>query len=107
MSSTSYGAVASVGCRSPSFQVLRRTGARRFYLDFRWERWGLVVEVDGVQHAWATAIVPDALRHNTIALSNDLVLRLPVLGLRVCPDAFFAQIVEGLRSRGWLGVEAA
>ena len=37
---------------------------------------------------------------NSIALTGDVVLRLPVLGLRTCPDDFFDQIIEALESAG-------
>lgn len=94
------------GCRQrglpePDKQVCRRTSSGTYYLDFRWRRWKVVVEVDGIQHAWAVNLVGDALRHNRLAIDGDLVLRLPVLGLRAQPDAFFDQIAEALRSAGW------
>ena len=93
------------GCRErglpePDAQVWRRTSAGAYYLDFRWSRWRVVVEVDGIHHAWASQVVGDALRHNRVALSGDTVLRLPVLGLRVCPDDFFDQIEDALRTAG-------
>ncbi len=93
------------GCRErglpePEAQVLRRTPNGAYYLDFRWPRWRVVLEVDGIQHAWVQQVVPDALRHNSVALSGDTVLRLPVLGLRLCPDAFFAQLTQALEDAG-------
>jgi len=93
------------GCRQrglpePDLQVLRRTRLGTYYLDFRWERWCVVVEVDGIQHTWVENVVAEALRQNTVAVAGDTVLRLPVLGLRVCPDEFFAQIAEALRNAG-------
>ena len=93
------------GCRDrglpePDKQVLRRTRSGTYYLDLRWDKWQVVVEVDGIQHTWVENIVGDALRQNTIALASDTVLRLPVLGLRVCPDEFFAQIAEALSKAG-------
>jgi very-short-patch-repair endonuclease len=94
------------GCRDrglpePDLQALRRTSGGTVYLDFRWKCWKVVLEVDGIQHSWAQQLVPDALRHNRIAMSGDVVLRLPVLGLRACPDEFFDQLEEALRSAGW------
>jgi very-short-patch-repair endonuclease len=94
------------GCRErglpgPDLQVVRRTRSGSYYLDARWRQWGVVVEVDGIQHAWVENIVDDAIRHNAVATSSDLVLRLPVLGLRVCPDVFFEQIRDALCLRGW------
>lgn len=84
----------------PSRQVLRTGPRGTFYLDVMWEEWGVVVEVDGIQHQWAAAIVPDALRQNDVSLRGALVLRLPLLGLRVAPEDFFAQIEAALTSRG-------
>lgn len=91
------------GLPEPTRQVLRRTRSGRYYLDVYWERWRLVVEVDGIQHAWAGQIIGDAIRQNDLALSGDTVLRLPLLGLRVDPDAFFGQIEEALVAAGWSG----
>lgn len=100
------------GCRerglpTPTRQAVRRGSGGTYYLDIYWEEYGVVVEVDGIHHAWATSIVPDAIRHNSIALDGDLVLRLPVMGLRACPDEFFSQIETALRRRGWRGSPAA
>ncbi len=89
------------GLPEPSRQVVRRLRDGRFVVDLVWEEWGVAVEVDGVQHSWAEQVVPDALRQNSLTLDGLLVLRLPLLGLRVAPDDFFAQIERALRSRGW------
>jgi very-short-patch-repair endonuclease len=100
------------GCRdrglpAPDLQVVRRTASGSYYLDARWQRWGVVVEVDGIQHTWVQHVVADAIRHNAIATSSDLVLRMPVLGLRLCPDTFFEQIGQALEQRGWRDRRAA
>lgn len=60
----------------------------------------MVVEIDGIQHEWASNIVSDALRHNAVTLERAVVLRLPLLGLRVAPEEFFAQIRAALAGRG-------
>lgn len=88
------------GLPEPSKQVLRRTPNGTYYLDLLWEEWGLVVEVDGIQHSWASQIVGDALRQNAVSIRGKTVLRLPLLGLRVEPDTFFAQIAEALVAAG-------
>jgi hypothetical protein len=93
------------GCRergipAPDQQVLRRTPSGTYYLDFRWKQWNVVLEVDGIQHSWVQQIVPDALRQNDVMLTGDKVMRLPVLGLRLCPDAFFAQLAAALELAG-------
>lgn len=89
------------GLPRPTRQVLRRDGRRRYYLDLYWEQWRLVVEIDGIQHAWAENIVSDALRQNALAIADDTVLRLPLLGLRLAPEDFFDQIEAALVANGW------
>jgi len=89
------------GLPEPSRQVLRRSRNGTYYLDLCWEEWHLVVEVDGIQHSWASQIVGDAIRQNDVTLQGARVLRLPLLGLRVAPEEFFAQIEEALRRSGW------
>ena len=89
------------GLPAPTRQVLRRDRHNRYYLDLYWPDYHLVVEIDGIHHAWAENVVGDALRQNSLVLDGDTVLRLPLLGLRLQPDDFFAQIEEGLRRGGW------
>lgn len=88
------------GLPEPSRQVVRRGRNGRYYLDVIWETWGVVVEIDGIHHGWADRVVDDALRHNSVTLQHSVVLRLPVLGLRVAADEFFAQIGEALADAG-------
>jgi len=89
------------GLPPPERQVLWRDKRGRYYLDLYWPRWRLVVEVDGIHHSWAENVVGEALRQNSIAISGDTVLRLPLLGLRLAADEFFAQIEEALVAGGW------
>lgn len=89
------------GLPPPDRQVLRCDRANRYYLDLYWDEYNLVVEIDGIQHTWATNIVGDALRQNSLVIASDRVLRLPLLGLRLEPDAFFDQIEEALTLGGW------
>lgn len=89
------------GLPEPTRQVLRRAAKGTYYLDVVWEEWGLVVEIDGIHHAWAQNLVQDALRHNDVTLEDATVLRLPLLGLRVAADEFFEQIERALRAAGY------
>jgi len=89
------------GMPAPSRQVVRRGDGGRIYLDVRWDAYRVVVEIDGAQHLLIEQQIPDALRQNRVALAGDTVLRLPVLGLRVAPDDFFAQIATALSAAGW------
>ncbi|MBD3924984.1 hypothetical protein IEZ26_10165 [Nocardioides cavernae] len=89
------------GLPEPDRQVVRRGKDGRYYLDVCWDTFGLVVEIDGIHHTWATSVVPDALRQNEVVLGEARVLRLPLLGLRVAADDFFDQVERGLRAGGW------
>ena len=84
------------GIPRPARQVLRKDRMGRYYLDLYWPDLKLVVEIDGIHHAWAENVVGDALRQNSLAISGDTVLRVPLLGLRLAPDEFFAQIAEAV-----------
>jgi very-short-patch-repair endonuclease len=90
------------GLPEPDRQVLRKDDKNRYYLDLYWADYGLVVEIDGIHHAWVQNIVGDALRQNSLVIAGDVVLRLPLLGLRLQPDDFFDQIEEALVARGWI-----
>ncbi len=90
------------GLPEPTRQQVRRTQRGSWHLDVLWEAYAVVLEVDGIQHAWAEQVVGDALRHNDIALGGDTVLRLPLLGLRVAPDEFFEQVHQALVAAGWV-----
>lgn len=89
------------GLPLPRRQQLRRDARGRYYLDMYWPDYKLVVEVDGIHHAWSENVVADALRQNVLSLADDTVLRLPLLGLRLQPGDFFDQIADGLRAGGW------
>jgi very-short-patch-repair endonuclease len=95
------------GLPEPDRQVVRRGTNGRYVLDVLWERYRLVLEVDGIHHAWATSIVGDALRQNDLSLQSLTVLRLPLLGLRAAEDAFFEQVEAGLAAAGWAPAAAA
>jgi len=91
----------SRGLPSPTRQAARKDDRGRYFLDLYWPEWRLVLEIDGIHHAWAEYVVSDALRQNSLAIAGDTVLRLPLLGLRLRPDDFFEQIEEALRANGW------
>lgn len=95
------------GLPEPSKQVMRRGRNGTYYLDILWEEWNLVVEVDGIQHSWASEVVGDAIRQNDVVLQGARVLRLPLLGLRVAREQFFDQIEQGLLDAGWEGRRSA
>lgn len=89
------------GLPKPSRQLLRQGPHGRVYLDVYFDDYGLVVEIDGIHHLVGMNVVDDALRQNEVSLGSDTVLRIPLLGLRVQPAEFMAQLTRGLRDRGW------
>lgn len=89
------------GLPEPSRQAVRRTTQGRYFLDVEWKQFGVVLEIDGIQHSWVQNAVGDALRQNALAISGAVVLRLPLVGLRHAPEEFFAQVERALVSRGW------
>jgi hypothetical protein len=88
------------GIPEPSRQSVRKGRGGSFFLDVCWDQWRVVVEIDGIHHGWANQVVSDALRQNDITLGGCAVLRIPLLGLRIAPDDFFAQVAEALRAAG-------
>ena len=84
----------------PSRQAVRRGARGRVYLDAYWDEWNVVVEIDGVHHEWETNQIADTLRQNELTLAADAVLRIPVVGLRDCPEPYLRQLAALLRSRG-------
>lgn len=89
--------VRRAGLPPPSRQVVRTGPDGRVYLDVEWEDVGLVVEIDGGQHALALNPVDDALRQNDVTIDARMVLRVPVLGLRLKEQRFMAQVVRAHR----------
>ena len=85
----------------PDRQVLHDHGHGRVFVDAEWTEFGLVVEIDGIHHAEAPALIADALRQNDLTNDRSIVLRFPVLGLRTDPDRFLTQIRTALLSLGW------
>ncbi|MEI2764512.1 MAG: hypothetical protein V9F82_02295 [Dermatophilaceae bacterium] len=81
----------------PNRQSVCRGRSGRVYLDVEWTTHGVVVEIDGGHHLAGLNPLDDALRSNELVLDGRRVLRLPVLGLRLEPAAFMAQVARALR----------
>ncbi|WP_421732219.1 hypothetical protein [Cellulomonas sp.] len=89
------------GLPEPDRQVVVTRAEGRAYLDVRWRRWRVVVEIDGVGHLQPDRWIDDSLRHNEIALSGDVVLRVPSLGLRLDPSPYLDAVARALERAGW------
>lgn len=92
------GLCREYGLPEPTRQVVRTLPGGRVYLDVAWEDVGLVVEIDGGHHALALNVIDDALRQNEVVLREDRVLRVPVIGLRLVPRQFMAQVLRAHRT---------
>ena len=89
------------GLPEPDRQVVVTHPGGRAYLDVRWRRWGVVVEIDGIGHLRPDRWIDDSLRHNEIVLAGDVVLRVPSLGLRLDPEPHLHAVERALRQGGW------
>jgi very-short-patch-repair endonuclease len=89
------------GLPEPSRQKVRRGDIGRVYLDVLWDDLGVVVEVEGAHHDAPENAIDDSLRQNALTISRLDVLRIPVIGLRTCPDLFLEQVEAMLRTAGW------
>lgn len=87
------------GLPEPSRQVVVRGPIGRLYLDVRWDEVDLVVEIDGSHHQLGLGATDDALRQNAVVLRGSAVLRMTLLGLRLVPEEFMAQVCEAYRLR--------
>ncbi|MGN6412965.1 hypothetical protein [Flexivirga sp.] len=86
------GMARRAGLPAPSRQAIRNGPRGRLYLDVAWDEVGLVVEIDGGHHALALNPIDDALRQNDRVVAGENVIRIPVLGLRLAPADFMAQV---------------
>ncbi|WP_392543380.1 hypothetical protein [Oryzobacter telluris] len=81
------------GLPDPARQSLRRLPGGAAYLDLEWPEARLVVEVDGAGHLRGLQMVDDDLRQNAVAMGDDLVLRVGLIGWRLTPHLYLDQIV--------------
>ncbi|MDO5533028.1 MAG: hypothetical protein Q4F65_00045 [Propionibacteriaceae bacterium] len=88
------------GLPGPTRQALRTGAGGRVYLDVLWEELGVHVEIQGAHHNQGLAGVEDALRSNNLQIDNDVkvTLHIPVLGLRLRPDAFLDQVERAINA---------
>jgi len=91
------------GLPTPDRQAVRVVPGGRAYLDCRFDRYRVVVEIDGIHHLEPDNWIADALRQNEVTIGADRVLRVPVIGLRVRGEEFMDQLRRVLVSAGWSG----
>lgn len=89
------------GLPEPDRQVLRRRPSGTEYLDVRFDRYGVVMEIDGVQHDEVDQRVADVLRDWALAADGDVVLRLPLVVFRLAREQVLDRLEQVLAARGW------
>ena len=94
--------VRRAGLPEPSRQVIRRDAAgQRRYLDVWFERWRVLVEIDGGQHLDPRTAWADMRRQNDLWATGDRVLRFPAWAVRHTPADVIAQLKAALITLGW------
>jgi len=92
----------AAGFPEPKLQYVRRdaTGRRR-YLDAYYEKYGVHVEIDGVQHSDPRQAWADMERQNQLWIKGDRVLRFPGWLVRERPAVVIGQVRAALIAAGW------
>lgn len=93
------------GLPEPERQELLQRPGGRWYLDVRWRRFGVVAEIDGVQHQLPERATSDALKQNESTLGSERVLKLTTLAVRIGDERFYRQLERALRMGGWIPSE--
>lgn len=94
------------GCRrrgfpKPDHQEMRRLPTGRVYYDTVWRRYGVKVEVHGIQHLDVAAAAWDALKENAASLDGFVVIKIPNHAFRTNPEPFLDQTEAALLGGGW------
>lgn len=80
------------GIPAPARQSVRHGPRGRVYLDAGWDDIGLAVEIDGSGHQIGLAVTDDNLRQNDLAIADEVVLRINLVGLRLEGTRFLDQV---------------
>lgn len=89
------------GFPEPDRQVVRRRPSGTEYLDVRFRRYGLTLEIDGIGHEELEQQVSDVLRDWRLVSEGDVVLRLPLVVFRLAREQVLDRLEQVLVSRGW------
>lgn len=87
------------GIPAPAQQVVRRGPDGRIYVDCRWERLGVSLEIQGAGHGDLLNALDDDLRLLGLATDGDVALSVSVLTLRIDPARWFQRFAALLQSR--------
>lgn len=91
------------GYPEPTRQTVRYTESGRLIYDNDFDPYDVTAEIDGSQHLDPSSWIGDALKQNVVSIEGRVVIRIPNLALKLCPDPFFDQLGQALRRGGWRG----
>lgn len=94
-------AMRSRALPEPERQVVRRRPSGTQYLDVRFDRYRLSLEIDGEQHDEIEQRVADVLRDFALVADGDAVLRLPLVVWRLAQEQVLDRLEQVLVARGW------
>lgn len=86
------------GLPEPTRQSVRRVRGGRAYLDVEWADLGVAVEIDGSYHFEGLKPMEDALRQNDVVADGTVMLRIPLVGLRLARGQFMDQVEYTVRA---------
>lgn len=89
------------GLPEPDRQHVRRRPSGQQYLDCRFDRFRLTVEVDGVQHLEPEHRVTDVLRDLALLADGEDVVRIPNVALQLGEARVMAALEAVFVERGW------
>ena len=86
-------------CPTRQDRLKRPSGV--YYTDVRFAAYGVVVEIDGIQHLTVAQARQDHRKQNEVHLSGEILLRVLGAELRCDPAPFMDQLERALTARGW------
>lgn len=89
------------GLPEPDRQQLRRRPSGREFLDCRFDRYALTVELDGEQHDQPEQRLLDLVRDLTLIAENDNVVRIPRVAMLLDEERVMAALERVFVARGW------
>lgn len=89
------------GLPEPTRQQVRQLPSGRAYLDVRWSKFRVSLEVNGAGHDGLDVAMRDEVRIAHLQATGDAAIPVSVLTLRVDPEPFFDALRQVLVSRGW------
>lgn len=96
------GGLRRRGLPEPDRQVLRRRPTGNEYLDCRFDRYHLTLEIDGAQHDDPEHRLADLLRDLTLITEGDSVVRIPLVAWTLGSEQVLDRLEALFDARGWL-----